>query len=96
MRRPETGRNFWRFLGFDSLGQIFETPKASDLTEADICEVKERSMPAIVIVLSFLVLFLIAFLVVLLGPFVGLGFAFWKSNKLQGNPSRAQENAARV
>jgi hypothetical protein len=53
-------------------------------------------MPAIVIVLSFLVLFLVAFLVVLLGPFVGLGFAVWKTNKLQGNPSRAHENTARV
>jgi nitrate reductase NapE component len=53
-------------------------------------------MPAIVIVLSFLVLFLVAFLVVLLGPLVGLGFAVWKTNKLQGNPSRAHENAARV
>lgn len=38
-------------------------------------------MPAIVIVLLFLVLFLTAFLVVLLGPFVGLGFALWKNNR---------------
>jgi hypothetical protein len=54
-------------------------------------------MPAIVIVLSFLVLFLIAFLVVLLGPFVGLGFAMWKTSKSQaGNASRAPGNAARV
>jgi hypothetical protein len=38
-------------------------------------------MPAIVIVLLFLVLFLLAFLVVLIGPFLGLGFAVWKSGK---------------
>jgi nicotinamide riboside transporter PnuC len=38
-------------------------------------------MPAIVIVLLFLVLFLTAFLVVLLGPFVGLGLALWKNSK---------------
>jgi hypothetical protein len=38
-------------------------------------------MPAIVIVLLSLVLFLTAFLVVLLGPFVGLGWALWKNNK---------------
>jgi hypothetical protein len=39
-------------------------------------------MPAIVIVLLFLVLFLTAFLVVLLGPFLGLGVALWKSSKM--------------
>ncbi|HEY0704777.1 MAG TPA: hypothetical protein VGD60_18555 [Candidatus Acidoferrales bacterium] len=54
-------------------------------------------MPAIVIVLSFLVLFLIAFLVVLLGPFVGLGFAMWKTSKAAaGNGNSASGNAARV
>jgi hypothetical protein len=39
-------------------------------------------MPAIVIVLLSLVLFLTAFLVVLLGPFIGLGWALWKNNKV--------------
>jgi hypothetical protein len=54
-------------------------------------------MPAIVIVLSFLVLFLVAFLVVLLGPFVGLGFAVWKTSKVQaGSPGGAQGNTARI
>ena len=38
-------------------------------------------MPAIVIVLLFFVLFLLAFLVVLIGPFLGLGFAVWKHGK---------------
>jgi hypothetical protein len=38
-------------------------------------------MPAIVIVLLFLVLFLLAFVIVLLGPFLGLGFAMWKHGK---------------
>jgi hypothetical protein len=38
-------------------------------------------MPAIVIVLLSLVLFLLAFLVVLIGPFLGLGFAVWKHGK---------------
>jgi hypothetical protein len=38
-------------------------------------------MPAIVIVLLFLVLFLLAFLVVLISPFMGLGFAVWKHGK---------------
>jgi hypothetical protein len=53
-------------------------------------------MPAIVIVLSFLVLFLTAFLIVLLGPFVGLGLALWKTNKSNGNgPSRVAGNVAR-
>jgi hypothetical protein len=41
-------------------------------------------MPAIVIVLLFLVLFLSAFLVVLLGPFVGLGLALWKNSRSAG------------
>ena len=53
-------------------------------------------MPAIVIVLSFLVLFLTAFLVVLLGPFVGLGLALWKSNKSAGHGhSRVPGDVAR-
>jgi len=38
-------------------------------------------MPAIVIVLLCLVLFLLAFLVVLIGPFLGFGFAVWKHGK---------------
>lgn len=38
-------------------------------------------MPAIVIVLLSLVLFLLAFLVVLIGPFLGFGFAMWKHAK---------------
>ena len=38
-------------------------------------------MPAIVIVLVSLVLFLLAFLIVLIGPFLGLGFAVWKQGK---------------
>lgn len=38
-------------------------------------------MPAIVIVLICLVLFLLAFLVVLIGPILGLGFAVWKHGK---------------
>ncbi len=38
-------------------------------------------MPVIVIVLSFLVLFLLAFLIVLLGPVVGVGFTIWRQNK---------------
>ena len=38
-------------------------------------------MPAIVIVLLFLVLFLLALLIVLIGPFLGLGFAVWKHGK---------------
>jgi hypothetical protein len=53
-------------------------------------------MPAIVIVLSFLILFLAAFLVVLLGPFVGLGMALWKNSKTVGqNPARISGNVAR-
>lgn len=44
-------------------------------------------MPAIVIVLLFLVLFLTAFLVVLLGPFVGLGWALWKNSKTAAQSS---------
>jgi uncharacterized Tic20 family protein len=66
-------------------------------TEFIFAKYKERSMPAIVIVLSFLVLFLLAFLVVLLGPFVGLGFAVWKTSKVHAaSPSRAQGNAAGI
>ena len=38
-------------------------------------------MPAIVIVLLSLVLFLLAFLAVLIGPFLGFGFAAWKQGK---------------
>jgi hypothetical protein len=53
-------------------------------------------MPAIVIVLSFLILFLTVFLVVLLGPFVGLGMALWKNNKTAGHGSGGiSGNAAR-
>ena len=51
-------------------------------------------MPAIVIVLLFLVLFLLAFVVVLLGPFLGLGFAVWKHGKDEvalGTPVGAHE-----
>ncbi|MFZ0582957.1 MAG: hypothetical protein WAN72_03710 [Candidatus Acidiferrales bacterium] len=44
-------------------------------------------MPAIVVVLMFLVLFLLAFLAVLLGPFVGLGFAMWKHNRNSSGPA---------
>jgi hypothetical protein len=47
-------------------------------------------MPAIVIVLSFLILFLLTFLFVLLGPFLGLGFALWK----KGRSGSASEPAA--
>ena len=54
-------------------------------------------MPAIVIVLSFLILFLTAFLVVLLGPFVGLGWALWKNNRnlSQRNAGGISGDAAR-
>jgi hypothetical protein len=53
-------------------------------------------MPAIVIVLSFLILFLTAFLIVLLGPFVGLGMALWKNSKTAGqNRSGISGNVAR-
>jgi hypothetical protein len=54
-------------------------------------------MPAIVIVLSFLILFLTAFLVVLLGPFVGLGWALWKNNRSSGHrhPGGISGNVAR-
>ncbi|MFZ3215759.1 MAG: hypothetical protein WA192_06845 [Candidatus Acidiferrales bacterium] len=38
-------------------------------------------MPAIIIVLSFLVLFLLAFLSVLVAPFLGVGLAAWKHGK---------------
>jgi hypothetical protein len=38
-------------------------------------------MPSIVIVLLFLVLFLLAFLVMLIGPFLGFGFAMWRHGK---------------
>jgi nicotinamide riboside transporter PnuC len=53
-------------------------------------------MPAIVIVLSCLILFLTTFLVVLLGPFVGLGMALWKNNKAAGqNRAGISGNVAR-
>ena len=53
-------------------------------------------MPAIVIVLLSLVLFLTAFLIVLLGPFVGLGWALWKNNKEpQHGHNRISGNVAR-
>jgi hypothetical protein len=52
-------------------------------------------MPAIVIVLLFLVLFLTAFLIVLLGPFVGLGLALWKNNKTtEHGSSRVSDHVA--
>ena len=53
-------------------------------------------MPAIVIVLLFLVLFLLAFLVVLVGPFLGLGFAMWKHGKHEValGPAASQEQAS--
>jgi hypothetical protein len=49
-----------------------------------------------VIVLLFLVLFLLAFLIVLIGPFLGLGFAVWKHGKGEvalGSPAGAQEQS---
>jgi hypothetical protein len=46
-------------------------------------------MPAIVIVLSSLILFLVAFLAVLLGPFLGMGFAIWKQCKEGTHASRS-------
>lgn len=49
-------------------------------------------MPAIVIVLGFLVLFLVAFLAVLLGPFVGMGFAVWKHGKNASGPAAASSS----
>jgi hypothetical protein len=55
-----------------------------------------KSMPAIVIVLLFLVIFLLAFLIVLIGPFLGLGFAVWKHGKgdiALGSPAGAREQS---
>ncbi len=53
-------------------------------------------MPAIVIVLMFLVLFLVAFLAVLLGPFVGLGFAMWKRNRISSGPGATAGSEAQI
>jgi hypothetical protein len=37
-------------------------------------------MPVIVIVLMFLVLFLLAVIVMIVGPFLGVGYALWNLN----------------
>jgi hypothetical protein len=37
-------------------------------------------MPVIVIVLMFLVLFLLAVIAMIIGPFLGIGFALWNFN----------------
>ncbi|HXO00372.1 MAG TPA: hypothetical protein VN881_14955 [Candidatus Acidoferrales bacterium] len=37
-------------------------------------------MPVIVIVLMFLVLFLLAVIAMILGPFLGVGYALWNFN----------------
>ena len=37
-------------------------------------------MPVIVIVLMFLVLFLLAVIAMILGPFLGVGYALWNLN----------------
>jgi hypothetical protein len=37
-------------------------------------------MPVIVIVLMFLVLFLLAVIAMILGPFLGIGYALWNFN----------------
>lgn len=53
-------------------------------------------MPAIVIVLLFLVLFLLALLIVLIGPFLGLGLAVWKHGKSEvalGTPANASDQS---
>jgi hypothetical protein len=44
-------------------------------------------MPVIVIVLMFLVLFLLAVIAMILGPFVGVGYALWNLNQ---NPAQRQ------
>jgi hypothetical protein len=44
-------------------------------------------MPVIVIVLMFLVLFLLAVIVMILGPFLGIGYALWN---LSHNHASAQ------
>lgn len=38
-------------------------------------------MPVIVIVLMFLVLFLLAVIAMILGPFLGVGYALWNLNQ---------------
>lgn len=38
-------------------------------------------MPVIVIVLMFLVLFLLVVIAMILGPFLGLGYALWNLNQ---------------
>lgn len=53
-------------------------------------------MPAIVIVLSFLVLFLVAFLAVLLGPLVGIGFTMWKSGKTSPATGATSSSEAQI
>jgi hypothetical protein len=40
-------------------------------------------MPVIVIVLMFLVLFLLAVIAMILGPFLGVGYALWNLNHNQ-------------
>jgi hypothetical protein len=47
-------------------------------------------MPVIVIVLMFLVLFLLAVIAMILGPFLGIGYALWNFN----NHSHAQAQGA--
>ena len=37
-------------------------------------------MPVIVVVLMFLVLFLLAVIAMILGPFLGIGYALWNLN----------------
>ena len=52
-------------------------------------------MPAIVIVLMFLVAFLLAVLAMILAPLLGLGYALWNrgSQSLPENPVRTFANA---
>ncbi|MGD0403823.1 MAG: hypothetical protein ABSB66_11545 [Candidatus Acidiferrales bacterium] len=40
-------------------------------------------MPVIVIVLMFLVLFLLAVIAMIVGPFLGVGYALWNLNQNQ-------------
>jgi hypothetical protein len=40
-------------------------------------------MPVIVIVLMFLVLFLLAVIAMIVGPFLGIGYALWNHNHAQ-------------
>ena len=44
-------------------------------------------MPVIVIVLMFLVLFLVAVIAMILGPFLGLGYALWNNHHQAQQPS---------